>query len=65
MADKQATLDLGGQSQNFPILEGSVGPDVRLVNNLHRHIQPKIISCGAQDRAAMADEEWSQTSIFA
>ena len=28
MADKQATLDLGGQTQEFPVLEGSVGPDV-------------------------------------
>ncbi|BBI20952.1 citrate synthase [Qipengyuania flava] len=35
MADKQATLDLGGQTQEFPVLEGSVGPDVVDIRKLY------------------------------
>ena len=35
MADKQATLDLGGQTQEFPVLQGSVGPDVVDIRKLY------------------------------
>ncbi|WP_370032040.1 citrate synthase [Qipengyuania mesophila] len=35
MADKQATLDLGGQTQEFPVLQGSVGPDVIDIRKLY------------------------------
>jgi len=35
VADKQATLDLGGQTQEFPVLEGSVGPDVVDIRKLY------------------------------
>ena len=35
MADKQATLDLGDKTQEFPVLEGSVGPDVVDIRKLY------------------------------
>ena len=35
MADKQATLDLGQQTQEFPVLQGSVGPDVVDIRKLY------------------------------
>jgi|TARA_R110000751_G_scaffold2018_17_gene10105 citrate synthase len=35
VADKQATLDLGGQTQEFPVLQGSVGPDVVDIRKLY------------------------------
>ncbi|MFW2350061.1 citrate synthase [Qipengyuania sp.] len=35
MADKQATLDLGDQTQEFPVLQGSVGPDVIDIRKLY------------------------------
>ena len=35
MADKQATLNIGGQAQDFPVLEGSVGPDVVDIRKLY------------------------------
>jgi len=35
VADKQATLDLGGQTQEFPVLQGSVGPDVIDIRKLY------------------------------
>ena len=35
MADKQATLDLGNKTQEFPVLEGSVGPDVVDIRKLY------------------------------
>ncbi|MDG6078232.1 citrate synthase [Erythrobacter litoralis] len=35
MADKQATLDFGDTSQDFPVLEGSCGPDVVDIRKLY------------------------------
>jgi citrate synthase len=35
VADKQATLDLGGQTQEVPVLQGSVGPDVVDIRKLY------------------------------
>ena len=35
MADKQAKLELGGKTLEFPVLEGSVGPDVVDIRKLY------------------------------
>ena len=35
MSDKQAKLELGGGSHEFPVLEGSVGPDVVDIRKLY------------------------------
>ncbi|MXP28544.1 citrate synthase [Porphyrobacter algicida] len=35
MADKQATLDINGEAQNFPVLEGSCGPSVVDIRKLY------------------------------
>ncbi|HSM53412.1 MAG TPA: citrate synthase [Erythrobacter sp.] len=35
MADKNAKLELGGQTYEFPVLEGSVGPDVIDIRKLY------------------------------
>ncbi|MGB7420166.1 MAG: citrate/2-methylcitrate synthase, partial [Erythrobacter sp.] len=35
MADKHATLDLGGESHDFPVLQGSCGPDVVDIRKLY------------------------------
>ena len=35
VADKQATLGLGGSTNEFPVLEGSTGPDVIDIRKLY------------------------------
>ena len=35
MADKQAKLELGGETYEFPVLEGSTGPDVVDIRKLY------------------------------